>query len=71
MTAEFPEMYTLSQEDGDLPDLSTTPVALVSQVSAGEGGPVNYGNKVSVVLEGEEIVTLENFAEAFLVMFGL
>lgn len=61
----------MSQEDAEGPDLSTTPVALLSKVSVGEGRRVNYGNKVSIVLEGQEIVTLGNFTEAFLVMFGL
>lgn len=61
----------LSQEDEDELDLSATPMALLSKVNGGDGCPVTYRNKVSVVLEGQEIVTLANFPEAFLVMFGL
>ncbi|KAJ0065777.1 hypothetical protein NL108_018283 [Boleophthalmus pectinirostris] len=58
-------------EDVEEPDLSTTPSALLSKVCGGDGYPVSYGNEVSVVLEGQEIITLENLPEAFLVMFGL
>ncbi|CAL9698688.1 unnamed protein product [Knipowitschia caucasica] len=67
---EISGVFITSEEDAEVPDLSTSPVAILSKVHFGDR-PVNYGNQVSVVLEGQEVVTLENFPEAFLVMFGL
>lgn len=51
-------------------DLSNAAVALLSKVSDTDIIPY-HPVKVCVVLEGEEVITLNNFPEAFLVLFGL
>ena len=53
-------------------DLSNVTMALLSKVRDGVASPVSYNHDtVSVVLEGEEVIKVANFPEAFLVMFGL
>ncbi|KAJ0004096.1 hypothetical protein NQD34_010310 [Periophthalmus magnuspinnatus] len=44
---------------------------LLCQESGADNCPVNYGNKVSIVLVGQEVITFANFLEAFMVMFRL
>uniref|UniRef100_A0AAV2L7Z4 Voltage-gated delayed rectifier potassium channel KCNH4 n=1 Tax=Knipowitschia caucasica TaxID=637954 RepID=A0AAV2L7Z4_KNICA len=50
---EISGVFITSEEDAEVPDLSTSPVAILSKVHFGDR-PVNYGNQVSVVLEAVE-----------------
>lgn len=56
----------------DEPDVGDAPVALLTAISENAVSPVHYHPvKISVILEGEIVVSLHQLADAFLVMFGL
>lgn len=56
----------------DEPDLGDASVFLLTTVSDDSSSIIHYEpQKISVLLEGEVIVELPRFADAFLVMFGL
>ncbi|XP_045074312.1 uncharacterized protein LOC123487218 [Coregonus clupeaformis] len=59
-------------DDMDEPDLWDASVVLLTTVSDDATSPVHYHPvRVSVVLEGDVVVSLPRLADAFLVMFGL
>lgn len=53
------------------PDLCNVAVALLSRAHEGVTSPVSYNHNISIVLEGEEVIKVGNFPEAFMVLFGL
>lgn len=63
---------TSIQDESDEPEFGDVAVALLTHISNSDRGPIPYKPlKTSVIIEGDNVISLTRFADAFLVMFGL
>ncbi|KAG7517502.1 hypothetical protein JOB18_009424 [Solea senegalensis] len=65
-------VFRTCTDESDEPELDGVAVALLTVISDHDTSPVHYQPvKISVVIEGDVVVSLPRFSDAFLVMFGL